>query len=282
MIDLMTRATDPSTKATAAYNAAADSYDHPALSFWERFGRRTVERLKIARGSNVLDVCCGSGASAIPAAEAAAPDGRVLAVDLAANLLHLGRAKARARGLTNIEFRLGDMLALGLPDGTFDVVICVFGIFFVPDMPEALRRLWRIVRPGGRLAITTWGPRLFEPANTGFWDAVRAERSDLFKSFNPWDRVCEPATAIDMLRQAGIEPDGVVAEFAHHRLATPDDWWLIVMGTGYRGTVEQLDPDQRRRVRETTLAYVRDMQIGSVETNVIYATASRDAITGPA
>ena len=95
---------------------------------------------------------------ALPAAEAVGPQGKVVAVDLAKRLVQLGEAKARAKGLRNIEFKTGDMLALDYPDASFDVVVCVFGIFFVPDMAAAARELWRIVRPGGRLAITTWGP----------------------------------------------------------------------------------------------------------------------------
>jgi len=65
------------------YNAAADHYDHPALSFWDRFGRRTVERLPLVPGMSVLDVCCGMGGSALPAAERVRETGRVTAVDLA-------------------------------------------------------------------------------------------------------------------------------------------------------------------------------------------------------
>jgi len=105
-------------KAAATYNAAADAYDDPANAFWDRFGRRTVERLRLAPGARVLDACCGSGASAIPAAERAGPDGRVLGIDLAQNLLALARAKAAARGLRNIEFRTGDMLDLRLAELT--------------------------------------------------------------------------------------------------------------------------------------------------------------------
>ena len=60
-------------KAAATYNAAADFYDHPTNTFWERYGRRTIERLLLAPGTRVLDVCCGSGASAIPAAQAVGP-----------------------------------------------------------------------------------------------------------------------------------------------------------------------------------------------------------------
>jgi ubiquinone/menaquinone biosynthesis C-methylase UbiE len=68
----------------------------------------------------------------------------------------LGEAKAREKGLGNLEFRIGDMLALDYPHASFDVVACVFGIFFVPDMVAFTKELWRMVRPNGRLAITTW------------------------------------------------------------------------------------------------------------------------------
>jgi ubiquinone/menaquinone biosynthesis C-methylase UbiE len=159
---------DAQQKAASTYNAASDFYDHPVNSFWERYGRGTVARLRIKPGARILDVCCGSGASAIPAAEAVGPQGFVLGVDLADNLLTLARTKAKRRHLNNIEFRAGDMLDLQLPAMGFDAVICVFGIFFVPDMQEAVRELWRHVRPSGRLAITTWGPRFFEPVNTVF------------------------------------------------------------------------------------------------------------------
>ena len=151
-------------KAATTYNAASDFYDHPANTFWGRYGRRTIERLRLAPGERVLDVCCGSGASAIPAAEAVGPDGRVVGVDLADNLLELARAKAKQRGLTNIHFQSGDLMRLPFDPGSFDTVVCVFGIFFVPDMEAALRELKRVVRKGGRVAITTWGPRFFEPA----------------------------------------------------------------------------------------------------------------------
>ncbi|WP_084678847.1 class I SAM-dependent methyltransferase [Methylocystis sp. ATCC 49242] len=143
-------------KSAAAYNAAADYFDHPVSSFWHRFGRQTVERLGLSEGERILDVCCGSGGSALPAAEAVGRKGNVVAVDLAERLVSLGEAQAREKGLGNLEFRIGDMLALDYPDASFDVVACIFGIFFVPDMVAFTKELWRMVRPNGRLAITTW------------------------------------------------------------------------------------------------------------------------------
>jgi SAM-dependent methyltransferase len=260
-------------KAATAYNAAADYFDHPVSSFWHRFGRRTVERLGLRAGESVLDVCCGSGGSALPAAEAVGPEGKVVAVDLAERLVALGEAKAREKGLGNIEFEAADMLTLGYPDASFDVVVCVFGIFFVPDMVAATKELWRMLRPHGRLAITTWGLDLFEPANAAFWDAIGEERPDLLKGFNPWERISTPAGLGEMLVEAGIADAEIVVEEGSHRISSPDDWWLIAMGSGYRGTLAQLDAATFSRVREKNLALLG--QCEAITTNVLYSVAIR-------
>jgi len=264
---------DAKAKATATYNSAADSYDDPANSFWERFSRRTIERLDLLPGARVLDVCCGSGASAIPAAEKAGPEGFVLGVDLAEKLLERARSKATKRGLRNLEFRVGDMLDLRLPRSEFDAVVCVFGIFFVPDMRAGVQALWDVVRPGGKLAITTWGPRWFEPATTAFWNSVREIRPDLYKCFNPWDRICDPGSLRALLTDAGIQQAEIIAEAGEHPIPSPDTWWAAVLGSGYRGTLDQLHGIDRQKIRTANLAYVRDSGITAVEANVVYAIA---------
>ena len=266
---------DAKAKAAATYNAAADRYDDPANSFWDRFGRATVERLQPARGSRVLDVCCGSGASALHAAEMVGPTGSVLGVDLAENMLELARKKAAEREIRNTEFRVGDILDLRLHEAQFHAVVCVFGIFFVPDMPAAIRALWRVIRPAGKLAITTWGPRFFEPATTAFWNAVREVRPDLYKGFNPWDRICDPASVRALLHEGGIEHAEVIAEAGTHPIPSPEAWWSAVLGSGYRGTLEQMDAGARERVHAVNLGYIRSSGIRSVEANVVYAIASK-------
>jgi ubiquinone/menaquinone biosynthesis C-methylase UbiE len=270
---------DAKQKAAATYNAASDFYDHPVNSFWERYGRETVASLPINPGARVLDVCCGSGASAIPAAEAVGPEGFVLGVDLAENLLALARAKATDRSLNNIEFRAGDMLDLQLPTMGFDAVICVFGIFFIPDMEGAVQELWRHVRPGGLLAVTTWGPRFFEPVNTVFWNAVRIARPDLYKGFNPSDRISQAEALRDLFVRGGAKAPDVATEMNSHVLGSPEDWWPMVLGTGYRGTVEQLDAQARERVREECRKYIRATGLRSVEANVLYASAKKREAT---
>src|SRR5215472_14169271 len=218
-------------RAAFTYNTAADFFDAPPLAFWDRIGRRSVEKASLRPGGHVLDICCGSGASALPAAEVVGPTGRVLGVDLAENLIHLARKKAGLRSLSNIEFRIGDFEALSAVVETFDAVICVFGIFFVPDMPAAVRHLWGLLRPGGTLVITTWGPRVLEPGSSIFWEAVRDARPDLYKGFNPWDRINDPSALAAMLTEAGVPADEVSAESGEQPLNTPEDFWTIALGS---------------------------------------------------
>jgi len=266
---------DAKKKAASTYNAASDYYDHPANTFWGQFGRRTVTRLGLATGERVLDVCCGSGASAIPAAEIVGSDGAVVGVDLAESLLELARVKAKQRGLRNIHFQSADLMNLPFEDESFDTAVCVFGIFFVPDMEAALRELKRVVRNGGRVAITTWGPRFFEPASTVFWNSIRDVRPDLYKGFNPWDRISEVDAVIRLLAGAGFSEMEAVAESDSQAVNEPEDWWAMIMGSGYRGTVEQLSAEDRERVRRANLDFIQRTSLRALEANVIYGTARR-------
>jgi ubiquinone/menaquinone biosynthesis C-methylase UbiE len=269
-------------RAAFAYNAAADFYDSPPLSFWNYFGGQTIELLSLPPGSSVLDVCCGTGASALSAAKRIGPRGKVIGVDLSKELLELAEAKAAQQRLGNIQFELGDMLSLRFPSESFDAVVCVFGIFFVPDMAMAVRELWRLVRRGGQLAVTTWGPNLFEPANTAFWSSIKDVRPELYKGFNPWDRINDPANLKDILREGGVEAPTITAENRLHPMNSAEDWWTIVLGSGYRGTIEQLDASERERVKEVNLAFIREAKISVIETNVLYALATKSRAILPA
>jgi ubiquinone/menaquinone biosynthesis C-methylase UbiE len=268
-------------RAAFAYNAAADFYDSSPLSFWNYFGGQTVELLSLPAGSSVLDVCCGAGASALPAAKLVGPRGKVIGVDLAKELLELARAKAAQRLFGNIQFELGDMLSLRFPSGSFDAVVCVFGIFFVPNMAKAVQELWRLVRRGGQIAVTTWGPNPFEPANTAFWRSIKNVRAELYKGFNPWDRITDPADLEKILREGGVEAPKIIVENRLHPIRSAEDWWTIILGSGYRATVEQLSASEREKVKDANLAFIRGAKISAIETNVLYAVATKSGATRP-
>jgi ubiquinone/menaquinone biosynthesis C-methylase UbiE len=262
-------------KTRFTYDSASDHFDDAPLAFWDRYGRGTVERLKLKPGSSVLDVGCGTGASAIPAAQTVAPDGHVIGVDLAEKMLAVARDKAAKQGLHNVEFRVGDMENLGFPDGHFDAVISVFSIFFVPDMEKQTRELWRMVRPGGQLAITTWGTEVLEPMNGRWLEALQNVRPDLAQIPRPWERLTTTTAVEQLLLDSGIPHADVVSEEGSQPLRAPEDWWTIILGYGTRWTVEQLAPHHADQVRTANLKWAADNHITSVQTNVIYATVTK-------
>jgi len=264
-------------KAAATYDAAADHFDDEPLAFWERIGTRTVEGLALATGAKVLDVGCGTGASVLPAARVVGRNGFVTGVDLSARLLDRARAKAKSRGLTNIEFRVADMTSLGYPDDHFDAVVSVFSIFFVPDMEGLVRELWRMVRPGGKLAVTTWGPRIFEPAYSRWQSAIKQERPDLYSAFNPWDRITDTESVRRLLRDGGTTNVGITAEAGAQMLRSAEDWWTIALGSGLRWAIEQMGPQAAALIKTDNVKWLNENKIDRLETNAIYAIAQKPA-----
>lgn len=113
-----------------------------------------IADLALIPGANVLDVACGSGNLALPAARAGAI---VTGVDIAPNLLETAARRARAEGL-KIQFNEGDAEQLPYADASFDTVVTMFGAMFAPRPDVTARELLRVLRPGGRLAMANWTP----------------------------------------------------------------------------------------------------------------------------
>src|ERR1700722_1789737 len=125
--------------------------------FLEPTSEAFVARRGLTPGTRVLDVACGSGNVAIPAARAGA---RVTGVDIAPNLLETARARAAREGLA-IEFDEGDAEQMSYADGAFDLVASMFGAMFAPRPERAVRELVRVCRSGGEIAMANWTPRGF-------------------------------------------------------------------------------------------------------------------------
>ncbi|HEY8924856.1 MAG TPA: methyltransferase domain-containing protein [Polyangia bacterium] len=120
-------------------------------------GDALVDKLGVVPGMNVLDVGCGDGTTALPAAERGA---RVLGIDIARNLVEAGNRRAAERGLANCTFRQGDATQLdGIADRSFDLVVSIFGAMFAPRPLDVARELVRVTRRGGRIVMGNWIPK---------------------------------------------------------------------------------------------------------------------------
>jgi SAM-dependent methyltransferase len=119
-------------------------------------GEELVLSLGIKPGAKVLDLGCGDGTTAIPAARRGAD---VLGVDIASNLVQAGNARGREAGLYNVRFQEGDASNLaGIASSSFDLVISIFGAMFAPRPFDVAREMVRVTKPGGRIVMGNWIP----------------------------------------------------------------------------------------------------------------------------
>src|SRR3954452_21262714 len=118
---------------------------------------RLVELAGVEPGSQVLDVAAGYGEPALTAARRAGPEGRVVATDISAEMLAFGRERAAAAGLGNVEFVESNAAGLDFPPASFDAAVSRWGIIFEPDAEAAAERIRGFLKPGARIAISSWG-----------------------------------------------------------------------------------------------------------------------------
>ncbi len=257
-----------------AYDAAALEYREASERFWGFLSLRTVDQMELHRGGRVLDVACGPGASTVAAAKSVGSEGRVIALDSSDQMLRMASERAATNGLENVEVRLGDMAQLDFSPENFDAVISVLGAFFVPDMPALVATLWRILKPGGQLAITTLGEGAFQPA-LGLWkEAVRAEKPGTSLTFS-WERTEDPDAVRGLLASGGVTASAVKLEPREVPIPTPDDWWLAVMGSGMRRTMLEMDDETASRVRSRCNQQLAEARVTTIQMPGIYALASK-------
>src|SRR6478736_1932520 len=119
-------------------------------------GEALVKELGVTNGLDVLDLGCGDGTTAVPAAQLGA---NVLGVDIASNLVDAGNARAHSLGLTNCRFQEGDASDLSdIDDDSFDLVVSIFGAMFAPRPFDVAKEMVRVTRPGGRIVMGNWIP----------------------------------------------------------------------------------------------------------------------------
>ena len=119
-------------------------------------GKELIGRLGITDRMKVMDLGCGDGTTAIPAALFGAD---ILGVDIASNLVEAGNRRARELGLTNCRFQEGDASDLrDLKDGSFDLVMSIFGAMFASKPNDVANEMVRVTRPGGRIVMGNWVP----------------------------------------------------------------------------------------------------------------------------
>lgn len=119
---------------------------------------RMVEMAAIEHGDRVLDVAAGYGEPSLTAARVVGPEGRIVATDISAGMLDYGRQRAAEAGLEQVEFVEADAASLDFPEQSFDAALSRWGVIFEPDGEATVARIRAFLKPGAKMAISSWGP----------------------------------------------------------------------------------------------------------------------------
>lgn len=227
------------------FHRASLTYDQVGPKFFSHFGHNLVEHADLRHGARVLDVACGRGAVLFPAAEKVGAAGSVIGIDFAEGMVNQTSREAIERGLLNVEVRQMDAEDLDFPDASFDVILCGFAIFFFPQMDRALTEFRRTLKPGGHIAVSTWGNAFDQQ-----WEWYERLVKKYLPSSPKDDQESEPLDEPhfdtpegmqQIMTAAGFTDIQVISETVDFIYATQEEWWESLWSHGGRTSLERIE-----------------------------------------
>lgn len=230
------------------FDRLADTYDAVGVDFFAPIAAGLVAELAPRPGERALDIGCGKGAALVPIAQAIAPDGHAVGIDVSAGMVAKARAAAAAAGVDAVV-EVGDAMHPDVGDEPFDVISSSLVLFFLPD-PLAALRAWRpLLADGGRIGVSTFGPLseqwrttvdavLHQHAPPGVKDARTDGQQGPFSS---------DAGMEELLQTAGFGDARTVTTTVRPRFDDPEHWQRFSMSVGQRRFREAIRPTASTR-----------------------------------
>lgn len=244
------------------FDRVAAGFFSAPLSFFEVLGTGLVRATGVNHGNRVLDLACGAGSSALPAARLVGRSGRVVGIDISRGMIDVAASRARAEGLFWVAFQQAAVEDLSL-DERFDVALCGFAVHHFDDPATVSRAMARHLKPGGRWGLSLWADGFWEPHRTIFNDIVSKVRPDLAPSQGGRGRLHEPGGIESIAAEAGLRTTSVETVRHQHVLNGFDEYWHLVTTSGGRAVLSRVSADEARVIRdklETAIAPYRDSE----------------------
>ena len=238
------------------FDTVATGYDHPSLPFFPETAKRMIKHLQLSHDQNLLDVCTGTGVVALTAAEKLIR-GKVTGIDLSSGMLQQAKNKASDKALNNIEFLQMDLEQLTFPVASFDVATSSFGLFFLEDMTKGLTKIAAAVKPGGKVAISTFTGEAFAPMSDVF-----IKRYESFGKEVPplsWKRLATKELIEEQFSAVGIDKVSVFHEPLGYQMTSAQMWWDIVWNAGWRSLLNQLSEQQLVDFKEAHMNEIEEI-----------------------
>ncbi len=243
---------DSSIRNAELFGRTARTYESVGPPFFTHFAEEVVQQAAVRRGSRVLDLATGTGAVLLAAAKRAGPEGRMVGVDLSAEMLDCTRDRLRQQGITNAVLVRMDAESLGFLDAAFDFVFCNFALEILAGRIACLAGFRRVLRPEGLLGVVDAPGWFFQRDPRWIW------MESLLLSFGALrESELSPAPLsglADDLKTAGFQ-DVVFHEVTFPlRFASADEFWAWVWSHGSRRLLERIPQARLKELRHRLAA----------------------------
>lgn len=217
------------------FDRAAATYG--GLRYFPRLGQWLVDLAQIPAGAHVLDVACGQGAVLLPVAQQVGPQGRAIGIDLSERMVQETAARLTQLGLSQAQVLQMDAEHLEFMPATFDLVVCGFSLQFFPHLEQTLSEFRRVLKPAGRVAVTTWGD---EDQRWSWYDDLRNAYQAVVKlGSHSLDRPDELRARFDRTGFTNIQ---ITTKDLDMIYTDEEEWWTMQWSISGRAGLERLEP----------------------------------------
>ncbi|HLX11484.1 MAG TPA: class I SAM-dependent methyltransferase [Bacteroidota bacterium] len=243
------------------FSSGWKKWDDMTMEFLRPVGDEILQRLQPLPHHHVLDIAAGTGEPGLSVASRVTK-GKVIITDLADGMLEVAREKTRQRGVSNVEFRACDVSAIPFPDGSFDGLTCRFGYMFFPDMLMATKEMARVLKPGGRVVASVWGP-----PEKNYWVTASMEAIKKYTEFTPpppgapgMFRCAGKGFMTDLFRQAGLKNIGETDVAGRMNAGTADTYWQFMteVAAPVVAALSKTDEATKAKIRTEVIARVNE------------------------
>ncbi len=238
-------------KIKETFNIASAGYDKPALRFFSSSAEHLASQMRFEGSERILDVATGTGAVALACAKLLT-NGHVTGIDLSDGMLQQASSKAVLQHLENLTFHCMDLESMHFPLASFDGAVCGFGIFFMPDMEAALGCIASVIKPGGRIGISSFTGDVMEPMSQKFLDRLQTYGIEMPPL--SWKRLDGAEKHQSLYAAVGITQVETRSQQVGYFLTGFDEWWDVLWNSGFRGLLSQLSEQELTRFKEEHFA----------------------------
>ncbi|GAB4544479.1 MAG: methyltransferase domain-containing protein [Anaerolineales bacterium] len=285
-----TSAQDRKARLAEHFDAVSSTYD--GLDFLQVAARRFVECAPLSAGMSVLDVATGTGIVPLLAAEKIGAAGKIIGVDISAEMLAVAKQNLAARmakspdssekqkvesrariakspdfaesqkvesqeTFDSVQFQTGDAENLDFPNQSFDAVLCASSLFFIPDISKALKEARRVLKPNGFVLFNSFAPSFLQPLRQ-LWNE-RLQKHEIKIGSLPIHRIPDMATCQALLREAGFTQIDARVEQLGYYLPTIEERWQDIVAGLEGAPLKKMSAEQREQIRAEHFAELQNL-----------------------